>query len=77
MGQTLLRLKQLKIGIKQPKKFSFTLISFSNEVDMLDLSKHLFRHWATFFVLFCLFICIVIVSLFFPVDAVAVIYFLS
>ena len=47
MGQTLLRLKQLKTGTKQPKKFSFTLISFSNEVNMLDLSKHLSRHWTT------------------------------
>ena len=36
MGQTLLRLKQLKIGIKQPK----------NSVS-LDLSKHLSRHGTT------------------------------
>ena len=48
MGQTLLRIKQLKIGIKQPKKFNFTLISFSNEVNMLELSKHLSRHWTTY-----------------------------
>ena len=49
MGQVLLRLKQLKIGIKQPKKkVDFTLISFSNEVNMLDLSKHLSRHWTTY-----------------------------
>ena len=39
MGQSLLRLKQLKIGIKQPKKSNFTLICFSNEVTMLDLWK--------------------------------------
>ena len=48
MGQTLLRIKQLKIGIKQPKKFNFTLISLSNEVNMLELSKHLPRHWTTY-----------------------------
>ena len=41
--ETLLRLKQLKIGITQPKKFNFTLICFSNEVNMLDLSKHVSR----------------------------------
>ena len=34
MGQTLLRLKQLKIGKKQPKKFNFTQISFSTKVNM-------------------------------------------
>ena len=44
MGQTPLRLKQLKIGINEPKKFSFTLIYFSTEVSMLDLSKLLFTH---------------------------------
>ena len=49
MGQVLLRLKQLKIGIKQPKKkVDFTLISFSNEVNVLDLSKHLSRHRTTY-----------------------------
>ena len=44
MGQTLLRLQQLKIGIKQPRKLNFTLICFSNELNMLDLSKHRSRH---------------------------------
>ena len=39
MGQTLLRLKQLKIEIKQPKKFNLTLICFSNEVNMLDFQS--------------------------------------
>ena len=48
MGQTLLRLKQLKIGIKQLKKLSFTLICFSNELNMLDLSKHRSRHSTTY-----------------------------
>ena len=48
MGQTLLRIKQLKIGIKQPKKINFTLISHSNEVNTLELSKHLSRHWTTY-----------------------------
>ena len=48
MGQTLLRLKQLEIGTKQPKKFNFTLIYFSNNVNMLDLSKYLSRHWTTY-----------------------------
>ena len=48
MGQTLLKLKQLKIGIEQPKKFKFTLICFSNKVNMLGLSKHLSRHWTTY-----------------------------
>ena len=46
--QTLLRLKQLNTGIKKPKKFSFTLISFSNEVNTLDLSKHLSKYWKTY-----------------------------
>ena len=48
MGQTLLKLKQLKIGIEQPKKFKFTLICFSNKVNMLGLSKHLSRYWTTY-----------------------------
>lgn len=43
MDQTLFRLKQLKIGTKRPKKYSSTLISFSNETNMLDLLKHLSR----------------------------------
>ena len=47
MGQTLLRLKQLKIGEKRPWKYSFTLVSFSNEANMFDLSKYLSRQWAT------------------------------
>ena len=51
MGQTLLALKQLKIGIKQPKKVSFTLICFSNELNMLDLPKHRSRHSTTYPVL--------------------------
>ena len=48
MAQTLLRLKQLKTGMKQPKKFILTPISFSNELNMLDLSKHLSRNWTTY-----------------------------
>ena len=48
MGQTLVRLKQLKIGIKKPKKINFTLISFSNEVNMLHLAKLISRYWATY-----------------------------
>ena len=48
MGQTLLRLKQLKIGIKQPKILRFTLICFSNELNILDLPKHLSRHRTTY-----------------------------
>ena len=48
MGQTLVRLKQLKIGIKQPKKINFTLISFSNEVNMLHLAKLISRYWTTY-----------------------------
>ena len=48
MGKTLLRLKQLKVGTKQPKKFSFTQNSFSKEVHILDLLKHLSRYWTTY-----------------------------
>ena len=50
MGQTLLRLKQLKIGIKQPRKFNFTLICLSDKVseNMLNLSKHLSIHLTTY-----------------------------
>ena len=50
MGQTLLRLKQLIIGIKQPKKKSishwsaFQTSMLDLNMNMLDLSEHLSRH---------------------------------
>ena len=47
-GSNSVKIKAIKDWNKTTKKFNFTLISFSNEVNMLDLSKHLSRHWTTF-----------------------------
>ena len=47
-GSNSVKIKATRDWNKTTKKSSFTLISFSNELNMLDLSKHLStRHWTT------------------------------
>ena len=50
MDQILLRLKQLNIATKQQWRFNFTLIFFSNKVNITDLSKDLSRDWGTYLI---------------------------
>ena len=43
-GSNSIKIKSIKDWNKTTKKNYFNLICFSNEVNMLDLSKHLSRH---------------------------------
>ena len=47
-GSNFVKIKAIKDWVKTTKKINFTLISFSNKVNMLHLSKHLSRHWTTY-----------------------------